>query len=436
METLWLGILGVGVLLFLIAIGLHVGFACAVVGFAGLVIVIGWGPAARMMGFLVWGDIATWSLAVIPLFILMGYFAFYAGIASEIYWAARQWTGAIPGGLAMATVFGSAGLAACTGAGTAACAIMGKIAFPEMKKYGYDPKLTTGVIASGATLAILIPPSILLVVYGILTEQSITALLIAGFIPGIVSALIYALLISVLVRLRPGWGPPITGITWKERVVSLKGVWGFIVTVFIIVGGLYSGVFTPTEAGAVGCAATFCMALARRGVTMSNLSEGLRDTTRTTVMLLTIMMGVFIFARFVAHTGLTSALSEWLVGLQVSRYVIFAGIVVMYALLGCVMLGLAMVTFTIPIVFPAVVALGFDPIWFGIIIVKVVELSQITPPIGVNLYVIKGVAKDIPITEIIRGCAPFMIADLLTITLFVVFPDIVLFLPRVAGLLR
>jgi len=331
--------------------------------------------------------------------------------------------------LAIASVFGCAGFAACTGASTASAAIMGRVAIPEMRKYGYHPRLAAGVVAASDTLASLIPPSVILVIYGIITEQSIGALLIGGFIPGVISAVIYAGMIYTRVKISPELGAVQSKASWKERLYSLKGTWGVLVLIVLIIGGIYSGIFTPTEAGGAGAFSAFIMALAMRRLTLARLKESLLETGRTTIMIFSIIVGVLIFVRFLALTGLPGTFAEVVLALPLPRLVIILLLMSLYVFLGMFLDAIGMMMLTLPIIFPAVMALGYDPIWFGIIIVKMCEICLITPPVGLNVYVVRSVAPDIPLEEIFRGIIPFVAMDILTVALFIAFPQIITFLP-------
>jgi tripartite ATP-independent transporter DctM subunit len=429
MDPLILGFLGLAAIFVLVVLGMRIAFATALVGFVGLSVIKNMGVAASVVGFLPHGIVAHYSLSVIPLFIIMGYYAFYAGLTDDVFFTARQWVGHLPGGLAIASVFGCAGFAACTGASTASAAIMGRVAIPEMRKYGYHPRLAAGVVAASGTLASLIPPSVILVIYGIITEQSIGALLIGGFIPGVISAAIYAGMIYTRVKISPELGQVQPKASWKERFVSLRRTWGVLLLIFLVIGGIYSGVFTPTEAGGAAAFSAFLMALFMRRLTIERLKESLLETGRTTIMIFSIIVGVLIFVRFLALTGLPSSFAEFILGLQVPRLLILLMILSVYVFLGMFLDAIGMLMLTLPIIFPAVVSLGYDPIWFGIIAVKMCEICLITPPVGLNCYIVRSVAPDIPLEEIFRGIIPFVAMDILTVALFIVFPQIITFLP-------
>ncbi len=430
MDPLIMGLLGLFAIFVLVVLGMRIAFATALVGFVGLWSMKNIIVAGKVVGFLPHGIVAHYSLSVIPLFIIMGYYAFYAGLTDDVFKTARAWVGHLPGGVAIATVFGCAGFAACTGASTASAAIMGRVAIPEMIKSGYHPRLAAGVVAASGTLASLIPPSVVLVIYGIITEQSIGELLIAGFIPGIVSAAIYAGMIYTRVKITPGLGTLQPKASWKERIISLKGTWGVLVLIVLIIGGIYSGIFTPTEAGGAGAFGAFLMALAMRRLTWARFKESLLETGHTTIMIFSIIVGVLIFVRFLALTGLPSDFSEFVLSLPIPPLFVLLLILLIYVFLGMFLDAIGMMMLTLPIVFPAVVALGYNPIWFGIILVKMCEICLITPPVGLNVYIVRSVAPKIPLEEIFRGIIPFLAMDILTVGVLIAFPQIVTWLPE------
>ena len=429
MDPLVVGYMGLGAISVLIVLGMRIAFATALVGIVGVALLKGWDTAFYMSGYLPHGIVAHYSLSVIPLFIIMGYFAFFAGLTKDIFQTAREWFGHFPGGLAIATTYGCAGFAACTGASVASAAVMGKMAIPEMRKYGYHPRLAAGAVAAGGTIATLIPPSVPLVIYGIITEQSVGLLLMAGLLPGILSAVIYAGMIQVRVKISPELAPPLEAAPWKARFAALKDTWGILVILGMILGGIYSGVFTPTEAGGAGATATFIMALASRKLSWENFKQALLDTGRATVMIFSIIVGVLIFVRFLALTGLPVAFSKAVLAMPVPPILILIGMLGMFVFLGMFLDLIGMMLLALPIIFPAVVALGYDPIWFGVIVVKMGEICLITPPVGLNVYVVNSVAPDIPSQEIFMGIIPFLLMDFLTLAFLIAFPKIILFLP-------
>jgi tripartite ATP-independent transporter DctM subunit len=433
MDPVIMGLIGLAGIFVLVVLGMRIAFATALVGFVGIWVMKNIGVAGKVVGFLPHGIVAHYSLSVIPLFIIMGYYAYYAGLTDDIFFTARQWVGHLPGGLAIATVFGCAGFAACTGASTASAAIMGRVAIPEMRKYGYHPRLAAGVVAASGTLASLIPPSVILVIYGIITEESIGALLIGGFIPGIVSAAIYAGMIYTRVRISPELGAVQPKASWKGRFYALKGTWGVLLLIFLIIGWIYYGVFNTTEAGGAAAFSAFLMALGMRRLTVERLKESLLETGRTTIMIFSIIVGVLIFVRFLALTGLPTTFAEFVVGLPVPPLVILLLILAIYVFLGMFLDAIGMMMLTLPIVFPAVVALGYHPIWFGIIVVKMCEICLITPPVGLNCYIVNSVAPDISLEDVFRGIIPFVAMDVLTVGVLIAFPQIITFLPQRMG---
>lgn len=446
-EPLTIGIVGVSILAVLVVIGMHVAYAGALIGLLGLVMSIGvtrvpadegnlWDaflagfePGIGIAGIVPFAELAHYSLSVLPMFILIGYMAYHANLTQGAFYCMRMWFGWMPGGLAIASVFATAAFAAVSGASTATAAVFSRIAIPEMLKYGYQPGFAAGVVAAGGTLASLIPPSGILVIYAIIVEESVGRLLLAGFIPGVLSAIIYGLSIWVRVKLNPELGAPVSGATMIARFKSLGQMWGIIAVVCIIMGGIYTGWMTPTESGAVGAFVIFCLALAH-GMSWKQFVHGLTESARTAVMIITIIWGILILVRFLGFSQLPAEIEAFVLGLEMNRYWILLIILLMYAVLGMFMDAIGMLLLTLPLVQPIIVALGFDPIWFGIIVVKMVEICLITPPIGLNCFVVAGVRPDIPLLSIFRGIWWFFVCDILTIALLVAFPGIVLWLPN------
>ena len=426
------GLIALGLLLLLIFVGVRVVFAAAIVGLFGLVELLGWGPAAGIVGTIPHSKSSTYALSVLPMFIFIGFLAYHAGMTSALFDAARKWIGWVPGGLAVATVFATAGFAAVSGASTATSAVFSRVAIPEMLRYGYDRRLAAGVVAAGGTLATLIPPSAIIVIYAIIVEESVGKLLLAGFLPGIVSALIYAGIIIVWAMVRRDDAPSVGGFTWGERVKSLPGVLPIFIVVFIIISAIYGGWATPTEAGALGAAVVFSLAVLR-GTKWKEIQGSLMEAAKLTVMIFSLIWGVLIFVRFLGFSGLPEAFTSWIVSLDVHPMVIMICILLAYAILGMFMDAIGMLLLTLPVVYPAVIALGFDSIWFGIIVVKMAEVCLITPPIGLNCFVVTGVRPDIPLTDVFRGIALFFVADVLTIAALLAFPEIVTWLPNLIG---
>jgi len=427
-DEFQIGLIGSGFLIFLVLIGVRVVYACALIGLLGLVSIIGWTGGAGNAGMIPYAKGTLYPLSVLPMFILIGYLAYHAGMTQSLFDAARKWFGWVPGGLAVATVFATAGFAAVSGASTATAAVFSRVAIPEMLKYGYSQRLAAGVVAAGGTLASLIPPSAILVIYAIIVEESIGRLLVAGFIPGIVSAVIYAALIIVMASRNPELGPPVKGFTWNDRIKSVPGTFPVLFVIFIIFFSMYTGTATPTEAGALGSMVVFIMAL-WGGMKWNTLKEALLETARLTVMIFSLVWGVLIFVRFMGFAELPAAFAEWVVALPFPPVVTMICILMFYVILGMFMDAIGMLLLTLPVVYPAVIGLGYDPIWFGIVVVKMCEVCLITPPIGLNCYVVAGVRPDIPLQEVFRGIGPFFIADVITLGVFLAWPEVITWLP-------
>lgn len=428
-DPFLVGIIGLILMLVLVLTGVRVVFAASVVGLLGLVELLGWGPAAGIVGTIPHSKSSVYALSVLPMFIFIGFLAFHAGMTQQLFDAARKWVGWLPGGLAVATVFATAGFAAVSGASTATAAVFSRVAIPEMLKYGYDKKLSAGVVAAGGTLASLIPPSAILVIYAIIVEESVGELLLAGFIPGLLSALIYAAIIVAWALFRPGDAPAVKGYTWPDRVKALPGILPIFLVVFIIMSAIYNGWATPTEAGALGAMVVFTLAVFR-GTRLSIIKDSLMESAKLTVMIFSLIWGVLIFVRFLGFSGLPEAFTSWIVGLDTSPMVIMICILLAYSVLGMFMDAIGMLLLTLPVVYPAVIALGFDSIWFGIIVVKMAEVCLITPPIGLNCFVVNGVRPDISLSQVFRGILLFFVADVFTIGILLAFPEIVTWLPN------
>ena len=427
-DPLLVGLIGLVILFILVLFGVRIVFAAATVGLLGLIELLGWGPAAGIIGTIPHSKSSTYALSVLPMFIFVGFIAFHANMTQQLFDAARKWLGWLPGGLAVSTVIGSAGFAAVSGASPDPAAVFSRVAIPEMLKYGYDKKLAAGVVAAGGTLASLIPPSAILVIYAIIVEESVGQLLLAGFLPGAVSALVYVAIIIGWARIKPEDAPSVGGYTWKERISSLPGVSPILIVVLIIMSAIYNGWATPTEAGALGAAVMFVIALIR-GARFSSMKSALMESAKLTVMIFSLIWGVLIFVRFLGFSGLPEAFTSWIISLDASPIVIMICILLAYAVLGMFMDAIGMLLLTLPVVYPAVIALGFDSIWFGIIVVKMAEMCLITPPIGLNCFVVNGVRPDISLTQIFRGIVLFFVAAVLTIAILLAFPEIVTWLP-------
>ena len=428
MDPVSIGILSLVALTLFLMSGVRIAFATAMCGFFGLWIIRGYDPAASLSAQSILGHVTNYNLLVLPLFIMMGFFAYYANITRDIYWAARQWLGHFPGGLAVATIIGCAGFAAACGASTASAAVMGRVALPELKKYGYDDKVSTGCVAAGGTMAIMIPPSVLIVIYGFIAEESIGALLLAGILPGLLQAASYVTMLVFRFKIDPSLGQPIKGITWTERFISLKGVWGMITIILLVMGSMYTGLATPTEAAGIGAIGALLMALPR--INFRDFIGAMVETVRTTALIFAIVAGVLIFVHFLGFTGTPAAIASWIAHLDVPPMVVLIGILVLYLILGMFIDGIGMVLLTVPILLPTIKTLGIDPIVFGILVVRMVEIGLMTPPVGLNVYVLKGVAKDVSMGDIFRGCGWFVLVDVINIAILLAFPQIILLIPQ------
>jgi C4-dicarboxylate transporter DctM subunit len=432
MSPTLIGIIGLALLLLLLAIRMPVGFAMAFIGLFGFIYQVSAEGGLTMAARASWDQFSSYSFSVVPLFILMGQFSFSSGISRRLYESAYKWLGHMRGGLAMATIGACAGFAAICGSSTATVATMGAVALPEMRRFKYDPALATGSIAAGGSMGILIPPSVILIVYGIMTEQSIGRLFAAGFLPGLLEAFLYIVTISIICRLNPVLGPRAPRTPFKEKVVGLWGGTAETLAIFVLViGGLFGGWFTPTEAAGVGAFAVMTLGVMRRRLKWEGFKESISATTTTTAMILIIILGAIIFNKFVAVTRVPFALSDWVAGLDLPPLVVMGMIIMVYLIGGCFMDALGLILLTVPIIFPVAIALGFDPIWFGIIITRVSEIGVITPPVGINVYVMKGVATDVSLTTIFRGILPFLAADVVSVGLLLFIPQIALFLPSI-----
>jgi C4-dicarboxylate transporter DctM subunit len=424
-----IGLIGIVGLFVLLAMRMYIGIAMMVVGFVGTCVIIGWGPAMDNLGLIPMDETKAYSMSVIPLFILMGQFAFVSGISTDIYKTVYNWMGHLRGGLAMATVLACAFFSAVSGSSLATGATMGMVAIPEMMKYKYNPSLATGCVAAGGTLGILIPPSIGFVIYGILTEQSIGKLLMAGLLPGLLLTGLFILSIIIMCMIKPSLGPNGPKTSWSDKIRSLTGTWGILTLFAVVIGGIYTGIFTPTEAAGIGAFGAFIIMAFKRTLTWRGFVECLSQTGKMTAFIFLIIIGAAVFSRFLALTGLPTTLSEYITGLDLSRGVILFGIILVYMVLGCVMEVYSIMILTLPIIFPIVMALDFHPIWFGVMMVIVLEIGLITPPIGLNVFVLKGAAGDIPVETIFKGIWPFFFSAIVAMILIAIFPQIALYIP-------
>ena len=444
-DPILVGLICTGILLFLVLSGVRVVFAASFAGIIGLVELIGVGPALGNVGAIPYSKSVTFVLGLLPIFILIGFLAFQAGMTRQLFDAAKKWVGFVPGGLAVATVFATAGFAAVSGASTATAAVFSRVAIPEMLKEGYDKKLAAGVVAAGGTLASLIPPSAILVIYAIIVEESVGALLLAGFLPGIFSALVYAAIIIVWAKINPNLAPPSKRYTLKDKIKSLPGILPIAIVISVIISSIYAGWATPTEAGALGAFVVLIIAL-YRGIKLESLKFALIETAKLVAMIFSIIWGVLIFVRFLGFSGLPETFANWIISLPFDPYLILIMILLGYVILGMFIDAIGLLLLTLPVVYPAIILLNGGPdvtaeqsafgmtfnqvsVWFGIIVVKMAEVCLITPPIGLNCFVVAGVRKDIPVTDVFKGVTLFFIADILTILALILFPSVITWLP-------
>ncbi len=418
------------VLMALILVRTPIAVAMAVSGVLGTVVISGWSTALATIRQGPFERATSYTLVVIPLFVMMGYLSSQSGLSRSLFQAANVWLGHLRGGLAMATVVGCAGFGAICGSSLATGATMATVSLPEMRRYKYADSLATGSVAAGGTLGIMIPPSIIFVLYGIMTEQSIGKLLLAGVVPGIVETALFCVAIAIETAIYPGLGAPGTRATIRERLLAVRDVWEVLVLFLIVIGGLYAGLATPVESAAFGCVGALCFGVIKRTLTWTGLLHALDETVRTTAMIFLIIIGADLFGYFMALSQTPLALAAWLVSLKVGPVVVIWIVIVVYLVLGCLMDELAMILLTVPIFFPVVTALGFDPIWFGVMIVAVVQFGLIAPPVALNVFVIAGIAKDVPIATIFRGIMPFLAAMIVLMILLTAWPDLALILPR------
>ena len=436
MDPITIGTLTFVILFFMLILTVPIGFAMGICGLAGMSMIIGFGPSLSLFGTTVYETTVTYDLSIVPLFVLMGAVAARSGLSQELYGAFNAWFGAFRGGLALATVGACGAFAAICGSSVATAATMSKVALPEMKRYNYDESLATGSVAAGGIIGILIPPSVVLVLYGVLTETSIGDLFIAGFLPGVLTIVGFMLVVVVMTRIYPTIGPAGEQATLAEKFAALGRTWAIILLFALVIGGIYFGVFTPTEAAGIGAFGAFVISALRGRLTFTNIREALMETVTTTAMIFTILIGALTLNNLMVFSGIAGALSGFVSGLDMHPMAVMAFILLIYLVMGCFLDALAMILLTVPIFFPIITNLGFDPIWFGIIVVMVVELGLITPPIGMNVFVIKGMAPDIRLSSIYKGVIPFVIAQLVLIVLVFFIPDIALWLPETARAFR
>ncbi|HUW35804.1 MAG TPA: TRAP transporter permease [Rhodocyclaceae bacterium] len=407
-----------------------VGMAMGLVGVTGYSYLVGPEPALKLIGLTSMRTVTDYTFGVIPMFILMGAFVSNSGVSRELFRAANTFVGHLKGGLGIATIVACGGFAAISGSSVATAATFSTVAYPEMRRYGYPQSFATGVIAAGGTLGAMLPPSTVLAVYGIITQQDIGKLFVAGVIPGILAMLMYVTTIALIGKLRPAFLPEGKPSTWRERLTGIRDVWAPLVLFAFVIGGLYGGLFTPTEAGGMGAGGAFILGIVRRRLSRAQIRESLLQATRTSAAVFTVLIGALLFGYFLTVTQVPQKLTVFLTGLGLGRYGVLALIMLMYLVLGCLMDAMAMIILTIPIIFPVIQQLGFDPIWFGVIIVMTVELGLIHPPVGMNVFVIKSVVKDVSFSTVFKGVIPFILTDILRLVILIAFPIIALYLPN------
>lgn len=423
-----IGLIGLGLVLALAFLRVPLGFALLTVSIGGLTYVNSFGVAATLIPMTLSEAVFSYELAVVPLFILMGNVLSRTGISEDLFRAAYAFLGAVRGGLALATMVTCAGFSAVCGSSFATAATMAKVAYPSMEKYGYSPQLASATIAAGGTLGILIPPSIILMIYGILTQTNIGELFIAGVLPGLLGLALYMLVIFIYATVRPQAAPRGQAVSAAERWASLKGVWPFVALFVLIIGGLYLGLFTATEAGGIGAGVALLIAFSQRRLGWARFYETLLETAMTSVMLYTVLFGAMLFSQFISMSGLADALLMEVQTSGLSKWGILLAILAVFLLLGCVMDSMAIILIFVPLFAPTLVAQGFDLVWFGIIVVVLVEIGLITPPIGMNVFVLKANLPKVPVKAVFAGLTPFIAIDLMRLALLVVFPAISLFL--------
>ena len=406
-----------------------VGMAMGLVGVVGYSMIAGTGPALKLVGQTSMRTVTDYTFGVIPMFMLMGAFVSVSGVSKELFRAANACVGHLRGGLGMATVMACGGFAAICGSSVATAATFSTVAYPEMRRYGYPQSFSTGVIAAGGTLGAMQPPTTVLAVYAVITQQDIGKLFMAGVLPGLLAMSMYVATIAIIVWVRPKMLPAGAALPWSERLLALKDVWPSLVLFAFVIGGLYGGFFTPTEAGGMGAGGAFLLGVLRRKLDRAGVRVALLQATRTAAAVFTVLIGALLFGYFLTITQTPQKLTGFVTSLGLNRYEVLALIMLMYLVLGCLMDAMAMIILTVPIIFPVITQLGFDPIWFGVIIVMTVELGLIHPPVGMNVFVIKSVVQDVSFTTIFKGVIPFVITDIIRLVILIAFPIIALWLP-------
>jgi len=434
MNPTWIGVIGIFVMLLMFLTRMPVAYVMALVGYIGFSVMMSGKGGLNLLSRSIYASFSSYGLTTIPLFILMGQFAFNSGISRRLYDTAYRYFGSIHGGLAMATVAACTAFGAVCGSSPATAATMATVGLPEMKRYRYADELATGAVASGGGLGMIMPPSVVMIVYGVMTEQSIGALFVAGILPAIVMTLLFIFAIYIWCRCRPEQGPPGEKFSWNRKIRSLTGTLDTLVIFFLVIGGLFFGLFTPTEAAAIGAVGVLVLSLIRRQISWDGIIKSLHETLRTSCMVMLLIAAAVIFGNFLAVTRIPFNIATWIGGFDLPPYMIMAAIIAVYLIGGCIMDALALVMLTIPIFYPVVTDLGYDPIWFGIIIVLVTQMGVITPPVGINVYVVYGVAEGVigrvPLEAIFKGIVPFLLAVILGTVIMMIFPQIVLLLPQ------
>src|SRR5438874_7351156 len=429
MGTDAVAVLGFVALFALMLLRVPVGMAMGLVGVCGFGYLVGFTPALKLVGQTSMRTVTDYTFGVIPMFLLMGTFVSNSGMSRELFRAANGFVGHLRGGLGIATVAACGGFAAICGSSVATAATFSAVAYPEMRRFGYPQSFATGVIAAGGTLGAMLPPSTVLAVYGIITEQDIGKLFIAGIVPGVLAASMYMMTVAVIVWARPKYLPAGPRSNWPERLSALRDIWATLLLFFFVIGGLYGGLFTPTEAGGMGAGGAFLIGVLRGRLSRADIRRSLLQATRTAAAVFTVLIGALLFGYFLTVTQVPQKVTAFLTGLGIGRYGVLALIMVMYLALGCLIDALAMIILTIPIIFPVITVLGFDPIWFGVIIVMTVELGLIHPPVGMNVFVIKSVIPDVSFSTIFVGVLPFIVTDLIRLVILITFPMLALWLP-------
>ncbi len=422
-------VLGFVVLFALMLLRVPVGMAMGLVGVTGYAYLSGGAPALKLVGQTSMRTVTSYQFGVIPMFLLMGAFVSHSGISRELFRAANTFIGHRRGGLGLATIVSCGGFAAISGSSVATAATFSAVAYPEMRRYGYPQSFATGVIAAGGTLGAMLPPSTVLAVYALITQQDVGKLFQAGILPGLLAMTMYMLTIAVIVRVRPNFLPTVPKASWDERLAGARDVWAPLLLFVLVIGGLYGGVFTPTEAGGMGASGAFLLGMLRGKLGKAEIRASLLQATRTAAAVFTVLIGALLFGYFLTITQVPQKVTVFLTGLGVGTYGVLALIMLMYLVLGCLMDALAMIILTVPIIFPVVTELGFDPIWFGVIIVMTVELGLIHPPVGMNVFVIKSVVPEVTFSSIFKGVLPFIATDILRLIILIAFPIIALWLP-------